>query len=70
MKPIYLSFAAEMDTDHIHEELEKLETLPERRVLVIRFPDGTCRVVAEIVKLEGCPQDVFDEAMKILADNA
>ena len=67
MKPHYIKFEADFPLESINEVLDLFDSDPTRRAIGIMMKDGTYQVIGEIVKFEGCPQDVFDEAMEIMA---
>ena len=70
MTPKYQVFESSVPEDQINKKLEgavDIKRHPERRAVLVRFPDGTRRIVAEIVRLDDCPQDVFEEALEIMA---
>ena len=67
MKPHYMKFSADLPPESINEILALLDEDKTRRSLGVMLKDGTYHVIGEIVKFDGCPQDVFDEAMELMA---
>ena len=60
-------FPPTADLEEIRAELNKLQDTPERRVLAAQFPDGSYRVIGNVVKDPDCPQEDFDFAMDQLS---
>lgn len=62
-----LTFPPTAELEEVRAELAKLQGTPERRVLAAQFPDGSYRVIGDVVKDPDCPQEYFDFAMDQLA---
>lgn len=62
-----LKFPPTAELEEVRAELAKLQGTPERRVLAAQFPDGSYRVIGDVVKDPDCPQEDFDFAMDQLA---
>lgn len=64
---MYIEFPPTAEPQEISSALDKLGYTPERRVIACRYPDGSYRVIGEIIKDADCPQEYFDFALKQLA---
>lgn len=62
-----LTFSPTTELDDISAELAKLDGGPESRVLAVKFPDGSYRVVGRITKDPDCTQEDFDFFLEQLA---
>lgn len=64
---MYINLPATATLEEIDAAIQALPEIEDTRALGVRFPDGSYRVVGEIVRYDECPREDFEQAMDILA---